>query len=149
MNRAPQELRTYLLTAVTAQRRRLFQVEANANLFVAVLQENRNKGRFELHAFVVMPDHVHLLLTPAEDVSLEKAMQFLKGGFSFRLRSRMDVWERGYDSRRIADKSHFDTCQRYVEENPVRARMANAAEKYPYGSRGREGLVDPRPAWFG
>lgn len=148
MDRAPQELRTYLVTAVAAQRRRLFQVTANAELFVATLQENRPKGRFELYAFVVMPDHVHLLLTPAQDISLEKVMQFLKGGFSYRLKSKMDVWERGYDSRRITDKRHFETCQRYVEENPVRARMVSAAEEYAYGSCGREGLVDPRPAWF-
>jgi putative transposase len=146
MDGAPQDLRTYLLTAVTAQRRRLFQATANAELFVATLQENRLKGRF---AFVVMPDHVHLLLTPAEDVSLEKVMQFLKGGFSFRLKSKMDVWERGYDSRRITDRSHFETCRRYVEENPVRARVVGAAEMYPYSSCGREGLVDPRPSWFG
>lgn len=148
MDWAPQELRTYLVTAVTAQRRRLFQVEANAELFISVLQENRLKGRFELHAFVIMPDHVHLLLTPAEDVSLEKVMQFLKGGFSFRLKSKMDVWERGYDSRRITDPAHFDACRRYVEQNPVRAGIVDAAEEYPYSSCGREGLVDPRPAWF-
>jgi putative transposase len=124
-------------------------VTANAELFVATLQENRLKGRFELYAFVVMPDHVHLSLMPAHDVSLEKVMQFVKGGFSFRLKSRMNVWERGYDSRRITDGAHFDTCRRYVEENPVRARIVDAAEKYPYSSCGREELVDPKPSWFG
>jgi putative transposase len=50
-----------------------------------------------------MPDHAHLLLTPAPEVSLEKAMQYTKGGFSFRLKSKLDVWERSYDSRRIID----------------------------------------------
>jgi putative transposase len=40
-----------------------------------------------------MPDHVHVLLTPAHDVSLEKALQFMKGGFSFRLKSRfLGAW---------------------------------------------------------
>ena len=149
MKRAPQESRTYLLTAVTAQRRRLFQVTASAELFVDTVQENRSKGRFELYAFVVMPDHVHLLLTPAPEVSLEKVAQYVKGGFSFRLKSRMDVWERGYDSRRISDAEHFDVCQRYVEENPVRARMVDSASEYPFGSCGRVELVDPKPSWFG
>jgi putative transposase len=100
---APQELRTYFIATVTASRRRLFQVEQNATLFLDVLQDQRNKRRLQLHAFVIMPDHAHLLLTPAPDVSLEKAMQYIKGGFSFRLRSKLDVWERSYDSRRIAD----------------------------------------------
>jgi putative transposase len=148
MDRAPQELRTYLVTAVTAQRRRLFHVMANAELFIAMLAENRLKGRFDLHGFVIMPDHVHLLLTPAEDLSLEKVVQFLKGGFSFRLKSKTDVWERGYDSRRITDKRHFETCRKYVEENPVRAGIVDTVEEYPYSSCGREGLVDSKPPWF-
>jgi putative transposase len=62
---APQELRTYFITTVTADRRRLFQVEQNANLFIEVLQDQRTKSRLQLHAFVIMPDHAHLLLTPA------------------------------------------------------------------------------------
>jgi putative transposase len=127
----------------------LFQVTANAELFIGTVQENRSRGRFELYAFVVMPDHVHLLLTPAPAVSLEKVAQYVKGGFSFRLKSRMDVWERGYDSRRITDGEHFDGCQRYVEENPVRARMVESANEYSFGSCGRIDLVDPRPSWFG
>jgi putative transposase len=70
---------------VTANRRRLFQVETAAQLMLDVLHGYRIQHRFELHAFVIMPDHVHLLLTPAPDVSLEKALQYVKGGFSFRL----------------------------------------------------------------
>src|ERR1700757_853907 len=100
MPRAPQKLRTYFITTVTANRRRLFQVEQNANLFIEVLQDQRTKNRLQLHAFVVMPDHAHLLLTPAPEVSLEKAMQYIKGGFSFRLKSKLDVWERSYTNHR-------------------------------------------------
>jgi putative transposase len=148
MKLAPQELRTYLLTAVTAQRRRLFQVTTTSELFLTTLQDYRAKGKFSLHAFVVMPDHVHLLLTPAPEVSLEKAAQFIKGGFSFRLKSKMDVWERSYDNRRITDEAHFEGCMRYIEENPVRARMVASACEFPYSSCGRSELVDPKPEWF-
>ena len=59
---------------------------------VDVLQDYRKHGRFALHAFLIMPDHLHLLLTPAPDVSLKKALQLIKGGFSFRLKSKRDVW---------------------------------------------------------
>jgi putative transposase len=82
---APQETRTYFVTAVTAQRRRLFQVTDDAALLQATILDYRGQGRFLLHAFVIMPDHLHALITPAPDVSLEKAMQYIKGGFSFRL----------------------------------------------------------------
>jgi putative transposase len=149
MKLAPQEVRTYLLTAVTAQRRRLFQVTATAEMFLTTIEDYRAKERFALHAFVVMPEHVHLLLTPAPEVALEKVAQLIKGGFSFRLRSAKGVWEKGYDSRRITDGGHFDACRRYIEENPVRARMVVSAEEYAYSSCGRSGMVDPRPVWFG
>jgi putative transposase len=82
MNLAPQEIRTYFVTTVIASRRRLFQVHQNASLLIETLQGQRSKARLALHEFVVMPDHVHLMLTPAPDVSLEKAMQYIKGGFS-------------------------------------------------------------------
>ena len=53
-----------------------------AQLLVDVLAENRRKRRFLLHEFVIMPNHFHLLLTPAEEIPLEKAMQYIKGAFS-------------------------------------------------------------------
>jgi putative transposase len=100
MRPAPQEIRTYFITTITASRRRLFQVEQTALLLIDVLQDQRSKRHIELHAFVVMPDHLHLVLTPSPETSLEKAIQYIKGGFSFRLHSKADVWQRSYDIRR-------------------------------------------------
>jgi putative transposase len=142
---APQELRTYFITTVTANRRRLFQVEQNANLFIEVLQDQRTKGRLQLHAFVVMPDHAHLLLTPAPEVSLEKAMQYIKGGFSFRLKSKLDVWERSYDSRRIIDTHDYTTHQTYIHQNPIRANLASEPSLYPHSSANPIHQSDPTP----
>ena len=88
---APQELRTYFITTVTANRRRLFQVADNANLLLDTLSHYRVQGKFHLHAFVVMPDHLHVLMTPSPEVSLEKAMQFVKGGFSHPLKRKLDA----------------------------------------------------------
>jgi REP-associated tyrosine transposase len=51
---------------------------------VDVLQDYRKQGRFASRAFVIMPHHLHLLLTPVPDVSLENALQLIKGGSSFR-----------------------------------------------------------------
>jgi putative transposase len=118
---APQEVRTYLVTTVTANRRRLFQLDSAANLMVNVLQDYRKQGRFALHAFVIMPDHLHLLLTPAPDVSLEKVLQLIKGGFSFRLKSKRDVWERSFNEVQIRNLEKFEACKTYIEENAIRA----------------------------
>ena len=73
---------TYFITFSTFRRRRFFVVESYARLFLKTLYGYRRQGRFMLHAFVLMPDHVHLLITPAVDVTLERAVQFVKGGYS-------------------------------------------------------------------
>jgi putative transposase len=140
MKLAPQEIRTYMITTVTAQRRRLFQVTECAELLIASLEENRSKGRLQLHAFVIMPDHIHLLITPAPEISLEKAIQFIKGGFSFKLKSKRDVWERSFDKRRIMDAAHFEEARRYIEANPVRAFMTKFPETFPLSSASRRDL---------
>jgi putative transposase len=147
MRFAPQETRTYLVTAVTAQRRMLFQVTANAELFRETILDYRRQGRFLLHAYVIMPDHFHALITPAPDVSLEKAMQFIKGGFSFRLKSKMDVWMKSFNESQVTTKEKFAECVRYIEENPVRARLVTSADAYPYSSAGQDGL-DAMPTHF-
>ncbi len=61
-------------------------VEARARLLVEVLLGYRDQGKYLLHEFVVMPDHVHLVLTPRPEISLELAVQFIIGGYSYRLR---------------------------------------------------------------
>jgi putative transposase len=146
MPRAPQELRTYFITTVTANRRRLFQVEQNANLFINVLEEQRSKNRIQLHAFVIMPDHVHLLLTPAPDVSLEKAMQYIKGNFSFRLKNKLNVWQPSYDSRRIHDATDYATHLTYIHQNPIQANLTTQPELYPHSSANPTHPFDPSPA---
>lgn len=95
-----------------------------------------------------MPDHVHVLLTPAPDVSLEKTVQFIKGGFSFRLKSKAAFWDRGHFDRRIADREAYEACCVYIAQNPVRARICAEAASYPYLSSSMPDQLDPRPAWF-
>ena len=91
-----------------------------------------------------MPDHFHALITPASDVSLEKAVQFIKGGFSFRLKSKLEVWMRSFNESQILSEAKFVNCVRYIEENPVRRGLVATAEDYRFSSAGREGM-DPMP----
>ncbi len=148
MERAPQEIRTFFITAFAANRRRLFQTDANATLLLNLLNDDRAKGRYQLHAFVLMPDHLHLLITPAPDVSIEKAMQYIKGGFSFRLKSKLPVWEKSFTLRRVEDARDFETHRNYIHENPVRTHLAERAEGFPHSSAHGEFLMDPAPAHF-
>jgi len=148
MPRAPQELRTYFITSATANRRRLFQVEQNALLLIEILQEQRQKNRLKLHAFVIMPDHIHLLITPEPEISLEKVMQFIKGAFSFRLKSKLDVWERGFTNHRVTDKHDYATHLTYIHQNPIRANLTTQPELYPHSSANPTHPSDPSLTHF-
>jgi putative transposase len=124
---------TFFVTSATYNRRRLFQVPANAELFLETLQHYRREGHYKLHAFVVMPDHIHLILTP-QAITLERAVGLIKGGFSHRLASKFPVWQRGFTDHRIRDEDDLDTRRAYLYNNPVRAGVALAAELYRYSS---------------
>jgi putative transposase len=96
MPQAAQSTRTFFVSSTTAGRRALLQSDRMAHLLVDVLAENRQKRRFLLHDFVIIPNHFHLLLTPAADIPLEKALQLIKGGFSYRAKREVhfafEIW---------------------------------------------------------
>jgi putative transposase len=124
---------TFFITTATYNRRRPFQSSVNADLFLETLQHYRRAGYYKLQAFVVMPDHVHLILTP-QVISLERAVGFIKGGFSHRLASKLPVWQRGFTDHRIRDAADMEARRTYLYMNPVRAGLVEAPELYPYSS---------------
>src|SRR5277367_2730489 len=137
--------RTFFVTSVTAQRKTIFARDIAANLLVEVFLHYRAQQKYLLHDFVIMPDHFHALLTPSDEISLERAVQFIKGGFSFRLKSGLPVWQASFTNHRVRDAEDFATHREYVLDNPVRARLVANAGEYPYSSaRGRFEL-DPAP----
>jgi putative transposase len=111
----------------------LFQVPANASLLIETLQHYRREGHYKLHAYVVMPDHAHFIVTP-QGIALERAVGFIKGGFSHRLASKSPVWQRGFTDHRIRDAEEMRVRRDYLHQNPVRANLVAAAELYPHSS---------------
>ncbi len=124
---------TYSVTSATFNRRHIFQVDAKCELFLDTLQHYRREGRYRLYAFVVMPDHIHLLITPQE-ITIERAVGLVKGGFSHRVRSNFPVWQRGFTARRMRDRNEFETRREYIHQNPVRGRLVERAGLYRYSS---------------
>jgi putative transposase len=138
--------RTYMVTSATWERRSLFRNERRARLFIGTLYHHRESA-YLLHEFVIMPDHFHALLTPK--TSLEKAVQFIKGGFSYRakkeLGSNVEVWQKGFSDHRIRDAGEYLRHVAYIRENPVRKHLCGRAEEYPHSSA-RAGIeLDPVP----
>ena len=128
--------RTFFVTTKTHMGKRLLQTDRNATLLIDVLRSCVRAGRFTLHDFVIMPDHIHLLLTTSAGVTLEKAMQFIKGGFSFRLQHESgyagEVWQRGFSDHRVHDPDSFAGHCRYIAENPVKMGLATSPEDFPW-----------------
>lgn len=116
--------------------RALLQSERNATLFLEVLRSYVAAQKFQVHDFVVMPDHVHLVLTVHRDETIERAMQFIKGGFSYRLKKEFgysgEVWQRGFSEVRVEDEQSFLRHREYIAETPVKAGLVDSPEEFPY-----------------
>ena len=148
---SPQEERTFFVTSVTIGRKLLFRSRSFCELLMDVFRENRSSKRLLLHEFVIMPNHFHAILTPARDISLERAMQCIKGGFSYcatqKLRFDDEIWQPGFTKHRVKDTDDYAVHVDYIWNNPVRARLVLRPEQYPYSSARKRDLVDPAPAW--
>ena len=145
--RRVQQAGVYFVTTHTWQRRKLFRQQAPAELVVRQLLDCRDRGFYKLHEFVLMPDHLHLLLTPGEDTTLEKALQMIKGGSSHTIRSTLEfrwpVWQPGFHDRWLRDEGEYRTRGEYIRQNPVKARLAERAEEYPWSSASGRFVMDP------
>jgi putative transposase len=128
----------FFVTTGTAGGRSLFQTDRMAGLFIDVLRGYMRSRKFTVHDFVVMPDHVHILMTLPGDLSVEKAMQLIKGGFSFRagreLGFRGEIWQRGFSDVVVADAQSEERHRAYINQNPVKAGFATTADEFPFGS---------------
>jgi putative transposase len=114
-----------------------------------VLQSYRGRA-YLLHEYVLMPEHFHLIITPL--TSLERAVQFIKGGFSYRakkhLGSSMEVWQRGFSDHRIRDEEDYFRHVEYIRRNPVGRKLVEVASHYPYCSFFEGAQKDDVPQWL-
>ena len=137
---------TYAITTVTAQRRSLLQSTQNAESLVQTLFQYRDQSRYELHGFAIMPEHIHVLLTPAEDQTIERCAQCIKGGFSHALPLKPPggIWQPSFDQHRIRDAEDFQNQLSYIAQNPQRRHLQN----YPYVHTNHPNKIDPIPTHF-
>jgi putative transposase len=134
----PSSRRTYFVTSKTAQGRMVLQTESMANLLIDVLRVYTMSGKFKVHEFVIMRDHFHVLLTVGSGMTIERAVQLIKGNFSLRAKKELgfqwEIWQRGFSDFRITDRESYERHVEYIYENPVKAGYARSAEEYPYSS---------------
>jgi putative transposase len=124
---------SYFVSTQTASRKPFFRHERWAHLLLTTL-DHYSKSNFVLHAYVIMPDHLHLLITPNE--SLEKSVQLIKGGFSFRATRELDwkgeIWQPGFSDHRIRDEEDWNRHLEYIRRNPIDAKLAVDTALYEF-----------------
>jgi len=113
----------------------------------------RDQGNYLVHRHVVMPDHLHLIVTPGGSTTLEKSVQLIKGGSSREIGKRngirFPVWHAGFTKHQIRDQKDFDSHAKYIDENPVKAHLASVANEYSHGSAAGKFPLDPWPVASG
>jgi putative transposase len=144
--------RTFFVTSSVDCKRNMLQSDRSAGLFVRVLYDYRKQGNFRLHEFVVMPDHFHLLITVGSDLTIERAVQFVKGGFAFRagrdLGFRAPFWQKGFSEVRALNAEAFQGMTNYIHQNPVVRHLVAEASEFPYSSAHAGFDLDPPPQWL-
>lgn len=128
----------------------VFQVPEVNGILLETLFTYRDRGLYLLHDFVIMPDHLHLILTPGPTTSLEKAIQFIKGGSSHRIHQhrnhKIEIWQVGFYDWTIRDYNDWQAKVEYIHANPVRAKLVQKPDDWPYSSANGRFRLDPIPA---
>jgi putative transposase len=140
---------SYFVTTKCGQGRTIFQIPALAQICLEAIFHYRDQGAYLLHEFVIMPDHLHLLLTPGATTSLERAMQLVKGGSSHRIHRAqshtMQIWQDGFFDWTIRDESDWRIKANYIRMNPVKAGLIARAEDWKFGSANGRFVMDDMP----
>jgi putative transposase len=124
------------VTITTHRNRPVFQVSRLAELFIEVLLHYRTRGHYKLHAYLVMPDCVHLILTP-QGMALKEAIFLIKTGFVHILGPDVPIWQATFGSHSIASARDLKILRTYLHQVPVHADLTTSPELYPYSSAHR------------
>jgi putative transposase len=124
-----------------------FYEDADYKAYLSFLKDAAEKYRVAIHAFVLMTNHVHLLVTPGDEKGVSRMMQ-AQGRkyvqyFNFTHRRTGTLWEGRYKSTLVDAESYLLTVYRYIELNPVRAGMVSHAAEYPWSSYQGNALSRP------
>jgi len=137
-HRFDSEGQPYFVTAVTFDRRPIFRSAPVAELFIEVLYKTRAKYGFLLLGFVVMPDHVHVLVLPHRRNRISDVARFIKGTFAraynIGIGGSGSVWQRSFYERMIRNEAALREVLAYIDENPVVGGLAEEPSQYAFGS---------------
>jgi putative transposase len=141
----------YHVTSRTNDKIRVFENRLGRKIMLITLHDAKDKFRFRLANFCIMPTHIHLLIEPGEGTNLSMIMQWLKTRSAKRWNcingSKDHMWGNRYFARAIRNPQEFESVMEYIDQNPVKAGLTEnpadwkASGAY-YKACGIQGLVD-------
>src|SRR5512139_164511 len=128
-------------------RSEIFCADADYQFYLEKLQLACDKHDCNIHAYVLMTNHVHLLITPQKEDGLGKVMQMLGRYYvqyyNYTYQRTGTLWEGRYKATLIDSETYLLSCMRYIELNPVRAGMVAHPSEYPWSSYRSNALGQP------
>ncbi len=126
----------YLVTTVTRNRQSIFSDFALGRLLVHEFMQSAASGRADTLAFVIMPDHLHWLLSLGSPISLSSIVENVKSHSARRINRRRcsagkPVWQRGFHDHALRREESVIDVARYIVANPVRAGLVGRVGDYP------------------
>jgi len=116
----------------------IFVADEDYQYYLQKLDDACKKYCCELHAYILMTNHVHLLITPYSKNGIGKVMQYIGRYyvqyFNHQYQRTGTLWEGRYKATLLDSESYLLTCSRYIELNPVRAGMVENPADYPWSS---------------
>lgn len=120
----------YLVTAVTLQRALFFSDFKTARHVIGTLRHASQLGHAQTLAYVLMPDHMHWLLTLGDSLDLSRVVRDVKAVSSRRV-GRV-LWQRGFHDHAVRSEESLREAARYIVLNPVRAGVVAKVGDYPH-----------------
>ena len=126
----------------------VFYDDADYQIYLGRLKEAAERYHCQIHAYVLMTNHIHLLATPTEIQGITRMMQSVGRHYVPYINRTYggsgSIWEGRYKASLVQDETYLLTCMRYIELNPVRANMVNSPVQYRWSSfhHNGQGRVD-------
>ena len=123
------------LTFCTFDRRRIFAKDELARVIIDILERVSAVTGAVVHAYCVMPDHVHVVTSPSHRCDIVQLVGRIKANASRELRARgapERIWQRGFWDHFLRRDEAVERVAAYVVENPVRAALVRCRDAYPY-----------------
>ena len=140
---------THFITVPTFHRKRVFHNELYGELLTDVLMRWRQLASVQLHDYVVMSDHVHLLVTMKKSADPVAVLNQLKEQFTEELRAQYgyhgEVWDTSFGDQLVATLDQSEECAQHIHSNPVRVGYCDAPGEYRMSSRSSRWILDPLP----